>query len=72
MSDFNEKIVICPFFHSERNNTIICEGICRGTTVELRFSCHGNLKKHRFLFCDSHGYLSCPLFEAINQKYERK
>ena len=73
MSNFDETRTICPFYHSRKGRNISCEGIGYCFEVTLKFNSSTRIRKHTFMYCRSiTGYPSCPLYKAINQKYEEK
>lgn len=70
---FVRKEVVCPFYKCETDAKIWCEGCSRGTTIQLVFSREDLRKAFLNRHCKSFdGYPRCPLFDAINSKYEVK
>ena len=73
MSDFDETRAVCPFYRSRKGRNISCEGIGFGFETTLKFDSGARIRKHIFMYCRSiTGYPSCPLYKAINQKYQEK
>jgi hypothetical protein len=74
---------VCPYYTTETNNTIICEGVIE--TGNVRSSNHlifavtkGTKKKKsdkgRWIkrYCESNNYLDCPYAAFLQKQYDDK
>ena len=65
------KFVKCPFYHNLDANRIVCEGICKGNTINLVFELPEEKKKYMDEYCNSIlGCRDCLIHITLDQKYE--
>lgn len=63
--------VICPFYHYDLNNQIVCE-----SPLDPALSCASNFRSAREAreyildFCSTKCCEGCPLYRAISEKYQ--
>ena len=63
--------IVCPFFHSDDYNSIICEGAAENTSVRQFFKD----KKERWAWQKRYcfkidGCKECPVYRMANEKYK--
>lgn len=61
---------ICPFFITESQKSITCEGIIADQTV-TRFYSEEEKKMYEKLYCTKYDYESCEICRALSKKYHR-
>ena len=61
-----DAYTLCPFYHKESKNSIICEGIDTDTTNIIRFGIDKKYYKNRY--CRSR-YEDCKLQKILMSKY---
>lgn len=66
---FDDVEAKCPYFCSNDNREIRCEGIMDGCITVLRFDSQRKRKLHRSVFCDAK-YKNCEIFRMLEDKYE--
>lgn len=68
-----DSMVKCPFYlrASEKNRSISCEGVQRGSSCRTTFQRKKQLERQISLRCASH-YKSCPIYRAAMEKYEEQ
>lgn len=57
--------VVCPFYVERRNNTIICGGFSKCTTMNTSFENYDKCIEHMYRYCTKMNYDSCETSEAI-------
>ncbi len=67
MSDYGAQDVKCPFYKSEKDKSIKCEGLLSVFCVHS-FRGKQQKEKHERNFCKTN-YRQCPHFKIINDKY---
>lgn len=73
MSDFRDKYVKCPFYVSQDTKKIHCEGFTNDTYLHVAFATKELKDFHVEKRCNSlFGYLKCPLYSAIEKRFEEK
>lgn len=70
MPQGNDYLVKCPYYKSNSERAICCEGFFRGNLVDMKFRSHTKMLEHKRCRCRTMEYLQCPLAAAINKKYE--
>lgn len=71
MADYFLKNVKCPFFlegGNNRQNSIKCEGIKRGTSLHLVFK--RSRAAHYEKYC-CNNYTNCSIYQMLEQKYKK-
>ena len=68
MAEYGSQKVKCPFYLEKQNDQyrIKCEGIIKGTTIQLTFK--GNKRWYVRDFCCS-CYQECSLYKLLDKKY---
>lgn len=70
---YESKDVVCPFYKYEKGGRLFCEGLYKSGSVCQTFGGNESKMAHKLRFCmDFEGYPTCPLYIAINGKYEVK
>lgn len=74
-----DAYVLCPFYHNDveihsgrcgaDRRTLVCEGVLKLTATQTVFKDRGAKEKHKDVYCRA-DYKTCPLHNAIMQKYE--
>ena len=59
-----EKLM-CPFYVERHNNTIICGGFSKCTTMNTSFENNDKCIEHMYRYCAKMNYDSCETSEAI-------
>ena len=63
--------IMCPFFHNDNINSIVCEGYFSDSVVRHTFRCKGDREKWEKQYCmDIKGCAVCPVYQFANGKYE--
>lgn len=57
--------IVCPFYVERHNNTIICGGFSKCTTMNTTFENNGKCTEHMQIYCSKMDYDSCETSEAI-------
>lgn len=68
---FDDVDAKCPYFCSNTNREIRCEGITDGCTTVLRFNSQKKRNLHRRIFCDAK-FKNCEIFRMLEEKYEEE
>ena len=61
----NDGYVICPFFRSQSNQRIWCEGVIRGAKIAIDFDKKDLKRIHMRKYCRSFDYVTCPYASVI-------
>ncbi len=70
MRRYESKYAVCPFYKSEDDLKIYCEGVEDGTFIHLSFSTSTKLKKrYRCKFCEGQ-YSDCRIAKMLLAKYD--
>lgn len=67
-----DALVFCPFYFSEANASITCEGILENCSMVHRFPGKKEKFSHERDFCTSPSCVNCPAFLAIQSKYDER
>lgn len=59
---------VCPFFKSERENFICCEGVAPYTSNKTCFTKKAALMRYRNRYCFDFTYKSCHWAQVLMQK----
>lgn len=57
--------IVCPFYVERHNNTIICGGFSKCTTMNTSFENNDKCTEHMYQYCAKMNYDSCETSEAI-------
>lgn len=74
MNCYHFKDVLCPFFkrYNRKRQTITCEGLPKSATANMMlFENADKLDRYFFARC-CEDYRSCPVAQALYEKYEEK
>lgn len=63
--------VICPFYKSETQGKICCDGIIPGQTIHMVFQDSKQKRKYMKEKCCTYGYGICPLCQMLSDFSER-
>jgi hypothetical protein len=67
---------ICPYFETEDQTAIKCEGIVQlnqvDTVYQLRFPNKTRKKDHLQMYCETYQYGKCPYAAVLNKSYEER
>lgn len=69
MKGYVSKEVVCPFYHYEQSNGIVCEGFAADTTIKTIFADEKARKIFRARHCKG-DYKQCPIAIADFKKYD--
>ena len=58
----------CPFYHSERTNALLCEGISNDSTLHVVFGNPQKKTNYKKARCNA-DYNACPLVKLLKEKY---
>lgn len=61
------KNVECPFYHSEDQQKIYCDGVGVGTSLHLAFGSKTDLKKYKEAYCIN-CYEKCDIARMLYRK----
>ena len=65
------KEVDCPFYRSEGNQKIYCEGVQDGTAIHLAFASSKTMQEYKETYCcEDFGY--CLIADMLYSKYEEE
>ena len=68
---YEAKFVKCPFYRNHDANRIVCEGLCKGNTINLVYESQAEKKAYMKEVCNSIlGCRDCPVYIMLDQKYE--
>lgn len=69
-----DEAAMCPFYKGIGCNSnyawINCEGILPGSVTKQQFRSRRKRDQHKETACDCFDYKKCPVYEAINEKYQ--
>ena len=68
-TDFRSVYAKCPFYDTEDNNKITCEGITGESTLTIKFRKRAPKDHHAKYFCDDM-YDKCMVYRMLMEKYE--
>lgn len=71
MSKIIERKIECPFYISEGNRFITCEGILKGTKCEHKFSDNDEKNCYEENICSARGGKMCQHYRSLSLLYER-
>lgn len=60
----------CPFYKSDSDRCVMCEGINDKTVIKLVFGNNQDFVKYFRTFCGSNQYQRCIINRAVNEKYK--
>lgn len=63
---------VCPFYDTENNTSITCEGIFAPSVITMRFKCSKDKKVWQEENCFLFEYEKCPVARGLIEKYEIK
>lgn len=69
-TNWRAALTLCPFYHEERERSIVCEGIPKNTTCSLCFPTAAEKREHKTQFCEN-DYKNCPYAKILYQKWDR-
>jgi len=66
----NSKTVhyICPFFQSEKGNSICCEGLVKNSANKTCFTKKAAMERYRSRFCFDFHYTACHWAQILFEK----
>lgn len=68
---YEDKFVQCPFYRRHEANKIVCEGLCKGNTINLVYESQEDKKAYMKNICYSIlESRDCPIYLMLNQRYE--
>lgn len=65
-----DHLVKCPYYKTNANQVIRCEGIEEGMATHLTFADHAQLINYKGRYCRKMAYMACPLARMLEGKYE--
>ena len=65
------KEVECPFYHSEDEQKIYCEGVNERSSIHLAFSSKTERREYRRKKCSGE-YKKCRIAKMLYRKYEEQ
>jgi hypothetical protein len=71
MKRYESKYAKCPFYHSEEQGKICCEGVGGKTSIHLAFEDSKEKRTYREEFCSEH-YDKCLLCHMLYSKYDEE
>jgi len=72
MSTFTDTTALCPFYKASENQKIRCEGVIP-EAISATTMFKNNTDRDAILEqCCNNNYKLCPMYWAINKKYERR
>ncbi len=71
MSKHIEASIECPFYISEGDRFIECEGAIKGTNCVHNFTNNKEKRKHEMLICSSNCGKKCYHYRTLSVMYER-
>lgn len=73
MSRYISKYVVCPFYHRNDTNRIVCEGVDKTNTLNLVFETKENTLEYERHYCDDMDrHKECLLYQMLTKKWEEK
>lgn len=70
-ANWDDKFVKCPFYRKNEKNRIVCDGICKGNTINLSFEDCRDKKMYMKEMCDKFdGFPTCPIFTILERMCE--
>ena len=68
---YQAKFVKCPFYRNHDQNRIVCEGLCKGNTLNLVFQSSSEKASYMKDVCyDVLGCRDCLIHMMLDAKYE--
>lgn len=67
-----DALVFCPFYVCESRCCITCEGILEDCSLTHRFRNERLKHVHEYDFCTSPACVNCPVFLALQEKYDER
>lgn len=69
--DYLEANALCPFYKSEYQNSVSCEGIEDGTVASMiKFKNSSDKSKFVNKYCTTKDYTKCSMYKTILGKYK--
>jgi hypothetical protein len=70
MAAFDSKYVVCPFYHSNDNNRVCCDGVSNESSIHIVFGDSSRRRRYMMCFCnDIEGYKRCKVCEMLREKW---
>jgi hypothetical protein len=68
---YGAKFVKCPFYHRHDACKIVCEGLCKGNTINLVYEDEKDRRRYMNQKCNSiEGCQTCPIYDLLYYKWE--
>lgn len=70
MAAFDSKYVVCPFYRTNDNNRVCCDGVSEGNTINVVFGDSTRRKRYMECYCNSiENYKNCKICEMLRDKW---
>ncbi len=68
--NYVDSKVVCPYYKWSDSNKIACEGIEKGSAINITFGSKIKKKEHMLIYCcDINKYKQCTICSMLNRKY---
>ena len=69
MKHYVSKYAQCPFYHKEDQRKLFCEGVEKGTAIQLSFDTNVHHKDYKQELCCSPNWKDCRIAKMLEEKY---
>ena len=69
MKNYVSKAAVCPFYHQEKDCSVHCEGVMKGSSLKLSFVTRAQFEKFRKEKCYGQ-WEQCPVAKMLLRKYQ--
>lgn len=68
MRHFQDKRVLCPFYHQEKPSVLMCEGVEDGCSIQITFDSGQHKADYKDALC-CEDWEQCRVSKMLNEKY---
>lgn len=69
MKHYQDKNVLCPFYHQEKPSVLMCEGVEDGSALQLTFDSSIHKADYKDDYC-CEDWEKCRISKMLNDKYQ--
>lgn len=70
MVNSRDALAVCPFFHTQDKNIIVCESLIEKAMDNVKFGRADKKELHFKMYCSSEDYKKCKRARVLNLVYE--
>lgn len=68
--EYKSAYAICPYYHEESTQSIVCDGLQEGNTIHTMFSSRTDCKDYKVARCRSRAWEKCPIAKMLTRLYQ--